>query len=102
MFEHLVDRLVHRGLLREEQEKRLIGTRTVWPATDVTYKEEARRHLLATLVHGVHPSQRTAYLASGRGRRSFGSGGGGGDWGGDDWGGGDGGGGGGGDGGGGE
>lgn len=62
MFGHIVARLVHRGLLRQEQEKRFLGTRTTWPAAEVTYKQDIRRHLAATLFDGAHPTRRTAAL----------------------------------------
>ena len=62
MFGHLADRLVHHGLLRREEQKRFLGTRTVWPATEINYKQDVRRHLGATLFDGVHPTRRTAAL----------------------------------------
>ena len=62
MFGHLTDRLVHRGLLRREEQKRFLGTRTVWPATEISYKQDVRRHLTAALFEGAHPSRRTATL----------------------------------------
>jgi len=62
MFEHLADRLVHRGLLRRETERRYLITRTVWPATEISYKQDVRHHLTAALFHGAQPSRRTATL----------------------------------------
>ncbi|MFJ9390972.1 GPP34 family phosphoprotein [Nocardioides sp. NPDC101246] len=62
MYGHLADRLVHRGLLRRDQQKRFLITRTTWPAVEVTYKQDVRRHLGAALFDGVHPTRRTAAL----------------------------------------
>lgn len=62
MFGHLADRLVHQGLLRREEQKRLLVTRTVWPAVEIGYKQDVRRHLTAALFDGAHPSRRTATL----------------------------------------
>ncbi|MER6974340.1 GPP34 family phosphoprotein [Nocardioides sp. NPDC000445] len=62
MFVHLADRLAHRGLLRRVQDKRFLTTRITWPATEISYKQDVRRHLGATLFDGVHPTRRTAAL----------------------------------------
>lgn len=65
MFGHLVERLVGRGMLRREQQKRFLITRTVWPTSDISYKQDVRRHLAATLFDsagGAHPTRRTATL----------------------------------------
>lgn len=64
MFAHLVERLVDRGLLRRERQRRLLSTQTTWPAAETGYKQDMFRHLAATLGHGVPPSQRTATLIS--------------------------------------
>ncbi|NGN96003.1 GPP34 family phosphoprotein, partial [Nocardioides sp. KC13] len=62
MFGHVAGRLVHQGLLRQEQEKHFLITRTSWPAAEVSYKADMRRHLCAALFDGAHPSRRTATL----------------------------------------
>ncbi|EGD40463.1 LigA [Nocardioidaceae bacterium Broad-1] len=62
MFAHIADRLVHRGLLRGETERRHLITRTIWPATEISYKQDVRHHLTAALFHGAQPSRRTATL----------------------------------------
>ncbi|MBC7277756.1 GPP34 family phosphoprotein, partial [Nocardioides sp.] len=64
MFDHLIERLVHRGMLRREQQKRfLITSTTTWPADEISYKQDVRRHLAAALFDAhVHPSRRTATL----------------------------------------
>lgn len=62
IYGHLVNRLVDRGLLRREQERRFLITRTTWPAAEFSYKQELRRHLAAALFNGVHPTRRTATL----------------------------------------
>lgn len=62
MFGHLTNRLVHRGLLRREQRKRFLITGTIWPAAEISYRQDVRRHLAAALFDGAHPSRRTATL----------------------------------------
>lgn len=62
MFGHLVDRLVHQGLVRREEQKRFLLTQTVWPATEISYKQDVRHHLSAALFDGAHASRRTATL----------------------------------------
>lgn len=62
MFEHLADRLVHRGLLRRETQRRYLSTRTTWPATEISYKQEVRHHLTAALFYDAQPTRRTATL----------------------------------------
>ncbi|MFE6510222.1 GPP34 family phosphoprotein [Nocardioides sp. NPDC057767] len=65
MFDHLTERLVHQGMLRREQQKRFLITRTGWPAGDISYKQDVRRHLSAILFdsnRGAQPTRRTATL----------------------------------------
>lgn len=62
MFGHVADRLVQRGLLRRETQRRYLATRTVWPATEVSYKQDVRHHLTAAMFYGAQPSRRTAAL----------------------------------------
>lgn len=65
MFGHLIGRLVDQGMLRREQERRFLITRTTWPAGVISYKQDVRRHLAATLFDGARsaqPTRRTATL----------------------------------------
>ena len=63
--DQLAGRLVERGVLQRVDGRTLgVFPRKRWPIIDPTRKQEVRRNLIAALVQGVEPDERTAALVA--------------------------------------
>lgn len=63
--DQLLDRLVHRGIVRHEHDKVWgLFPRDRWPAVDSSHEDGVRRQLAATLLEGAEPDERTAALVA--------------------------------------
>ncbi|NYI75624.1 GPP34 family phosphoprotein [Nocardioides panzhihuensis] len=61
-FDHLAGVLVGRGLLRREQRRVFLTTKTFWPAVDPRSKMPVRQQVASVLLHDAHPDHRTGTL----------------------------------------